>query len=216
VNGDLSPGTFTIHNSQITISSLVLASGSPRRAEILTTLGIPFEIDVSRVPETIRAGESGEQAAMRLAAEKAAEVAARRPGRWVLAADTLVLLDGEILGKPSDELDAARMLRMLAGREHRVITAVALRREGDPAREIVEQSRVSIAPMTEEEVLWYLATREPMDKAGAYAVQGLGARFIERISGSYTNVMGLPARSVYRLMREARDPALARLALACP
>ena len=195
---------------------LILASGSPRRAEILTTLGIPFEVDASRIAEEIRLGESGEQAAARLAAEKAAEVASRRPGRWVLAADTLVLLDGDTLGKPTDERDAARMLRRLAGCEHRVVTAVALQRDGDPPRGIVVQSRVSMAPMTEEEIFWYVGTREPMDKAGAYAVQGLGARFIERVSGSFTNVMGLPARSVYRLMREAPDPALARLALASP
>ncbi|MGH9367780.1 MAG: Maf family protein [Thermoanaerobaculia bacterium] len=195
---------------------LILASGSPRRAEILTGLGFPFEVDSPRVDEAVRPGESAERAASRLAAEKAAEVAGRRPGRWVLAADTLVLLDGEILGKPSGESDAAKMLRRLAGREHRVVTAVRLRRKEDPGREAVEVSHVRIAPMSQEEILWYVATREPMDKAGAYAVQGLGARFVESVSGSYTNVMGLPARAVYRLVRDAPDPALAGLALASP
>jgi nucleoside triphosphate pyrophosphatase len=195
---------------------LVLASGSPRRAEILTALGIPFEIDVPGVDEALLARETGERAASRLAAEKAAEVAARRPGDWVLAADTLVLLDGEVLGKPSGPKDAARMLARVAGQEHRVVTAVRLRRGGDAGREVVEESRVRMAPMSDEEIAWYVSTGEPMDKAGAYAVQGLGARFIEAVAGSYTNVMGLPARAVYRLMKEAPDPALARLALASP
>jgi septum formation protein len=152
----------------------------------------------------------------RLAAEKAAEVVRRRPNRWVLAADTLVLLDGQALGKPTDPDDAARLLSLLAGREHRVVTAVRLRRGTDPGREAAEESRVRMSPMSGEEIGWYVSTREPMDKAGAYAVQGLGARFIEAVAGSYTNVMGLPARAVYRLMREAPDPALARLALASP
>ena len=195
---------------------LILASGSPRRAEILTALGIPFLVDVPGVEETVRAGESGAEAASRLAAEKAAEVAGRRPDAWVLAADTLVLLDGEALGKPADDKDAARMLGRLAGREHRVVTAVRLRRGQDPGQGVVEESRVRIAPMTAEEIGWYASSGEPLDKAGAYAVQGLGARFIESVAGSYTNVMGLPARGVYRLMREAPDPALARLALASP
>ncbi len=195
---------------------LVLASSSPRRKEILTALGIPFETDAAGVDEALRPGETGEEAASRLAAEKAAEVAGRRPGRWVLAADTLVLLDGEVLGKPSGPKDAAGMLARLAGREHRVVTAVRLRRGGDAGREFVEESRVRIAPMGPEEIAWYVSTGEPMDKAGAYAVQGLGARFIEAVAGSYTNVMGLPARGVYRLMREAPDPALSRLALSSP
>jgi len=195
---------------------LILASGSPRRAEILTALGIPFEIDVPGVPETIEPGEPAEGAAARLAAEKAAEVSARRPGRWVLAADTLVVVGDDILGKPIDSDDARRMLRRLAGRGHLVVTGVRLRRGADPGRGIVERSRVAIAPMSDEEISWYVATREPMDKAGAYAVQGLGARFIEAVEGSYTNVMGLPARGVYRLVREAPDPALAALALSCP
>jgi len=160
----------------------------------------------------LREGETAPQAASRLAAEKAAEVAARRPGEWVLAADTLVALDGAILGKPRDDSDAARMLRLLSGRDHRVVTAVRLRRGPDPGRETVVWSDVRIAPLSEEEIAWYVASEEPRDKAGAYAVQGRGARFIESVAGSYTNVMGLPARAVYLLMKEAGDPALARLA----
>ena len=133
----------------------------------------------------------------RLAAEKAAQAAARHPDSWVLAADTLVLLGEEILGKPRDDADARRMLGLLAGREHRVVTATRLARGADAGRERIETSRVRVAPLSPEEILWYVAIGEPRDKAGAYAVQGLGSRFIESVSGSYTNVMGLPARSVY-------------------
>jgi septum formation protein len=197
--------------------SLILASASPRRAEILTSLGIPFRVVPSSIEEEVRPGETAEAAASRLAAEKAADVSARHPSDWVLAADTLVFFSGgEILGKPADDAEAARMLRELSGREHRVVTAVRLRRGSEDGRAEVILSGVRIAPLTEEEIAWYVATGEPRDKAGAYAVQGLGARFIEAISGSYTNVMGLPARAVYRLLRDVRDPALAALALSSP
>ena len=157
-------------------------------------------------------GESAEHEASRLAAAKAACVAARRPGSWILAADTLVRRDGRILGKPGDEAEAAAMLRFLGGKEHQVVTAVRLRRGAGPGSEIIEVSRVRIAPLSDEEILWYVATGEPRDKAGAYAVQGLGSRFIESVEGSYTNVMGLPARAVYLLLKESGDPALAGLA----
>jgi len=195
-------------------ASLILASASPRRAEILRSLGIPFAVRPADVPEDLLPGETAEAAAIRLADAKAAAAAARDPGRWVLAADTLVFLDGLILGKPRDDEDAATMLRQLAGREHGVVTALHLRR-GAAGRGIAraEVSRVRFAPMDAEEIAWYVATGEPADKAGAYGVQGLGARFIEEIRGSFTNVMGLPARTVYRMLRDARDPALATLAL---
>jgi septum formation protein len=195
------------------VSRLVLASASPRRAEILTALGIPFTVVATDVDETVAPGESGRAAASRLAAEKAAASAALRPGDWVLAADTLVLLDDAILGKPRDGTDARGMLRRLSGREHKVVTAVRLTKASGPGLEAIEESRVKIAPLDEEEIRWYVSTGEPLDKAGAYAVQGLGARFVESVEGSFTNVMGLPARSVYRLLREAPDPALVRLAL---
>jgi len=205
-------------NRQSTIDNpsipLVLASSSPRRAEILTSLGIPFVVDPADVPEEIRPGESARDAVSRLAADKAAHVAARHPDSWVLAADTLVLVGKTILGKPRDDLDARRMLGLLAGREHRVVTAVRVKRGADTGRERIETSEVRIAPMSPEEILWYVATGEPGDKAGAYAVQGLGSRFIESVSGSYSNVMGLPARSVYLLLKESGDASLARLALA--
>jgi septum formation protein len=192
---------------------LVLASASPRRAEILTALGIPFTVVATDIDETVAPGESGRAAASRLAAEKAAASAALSPGDWVLAADTLVLLDDAILGKPRDGTDARGMLRRLSGREHKVVTAVRLTKASGPGLEAIEESRVKIAPLDEEEIRWYVSTGEPLDKAGAYAVQGLGARFVESVEGSFTNVMGLPARSVYRLLREAPDPALVRLAL---
>jgi septum formation protein len=195
---------------------LILASSSPRRAEILTHLCIPFVVDAPRVEEEILPGETAERAAARLADQKAAEVALRHPASWVLAADTLVVLDGAILGKPRDEQDARRMLRLLSGRRHRVVTGVRLRRGAERGWGLVEESLVTVAPLSEEELTWYVATGEPRDKAGAYAVQGLGARFIEAVEGSFTNVMGLPARGVYRLMRDARVSALGLLALSSP
>jgi septum formation protein len=176
-------------------------------------MGIRFIVDPADVPEEIRPGESARDAVSRLAADKAAHVAARHPDSWVLAADTLVLVDEAILGKPWDDADARRMLGLLAGREHRVVTAVRVQRGPDAGRDRIETSQVRIAPLSPEEILWYVATGEPRDKAGAYAVQGLGSRFIESVSGSYTNVMGLPARSVYLLLKESGDASLARVAL---
>jgi nucleoside triphosphate pyrophosphatase len=197
--------------------SLILASASPRRAEILSSLGISFTVDPPTLEEKVRQDETVREAVSRLAAEKAAEVAARHAGEWVLAADTLVFFPaGPILGKPRDDADAARMLSRIAGKEHRVATAVRLRKGADPGQEILQESRVRMAPLSEEEIRWYVATGEPRDKAGAYAVQGKGARFIEAIAGSYSNVMGLPARAVYRLLKDARDPALDLLALSSP
>lgn len=193
---------------------LVLASASPRRAEILSSLGIPFVVRAVDVREEPLPGETAEAAAVRLASEKAAAAARLDPHAWVLAADTLVFLDGAILGKPRDAAEAAAMLRRLSGREHGVVTAVHLRRGEAPGRGVAEISRVRFAPLEDDEIAWYVGTGEPADKAGAYGVQGLGARFIEEIHGSFTNVMGLPARAVYRLLRASPDPALALLALA--
>jgi septum formation protein len=192
---------------------LILASASPRRAEILRSLGIPFTVSATDVPEDLLPGETAEAAARRLAADKAARAAERAPESWVLAADTLVFLDGATLEKPRDDADAAAMLRRLAGREHGVVTAVHLRRGADAGRGVAEISRVRFAPMSDAEIAWYVATGEPRDKAGAYGVQGLGARFVAEIRGSFTNVMGLPARAVYELLRGAPDPALGLLAL---
>ena len=192
---------------------LILASSSPRRAEILAALGIPFEISPADIPEILVPGETGPEAAARLAREKATAAAVRHAGEWILAADTLVLVDSVVLGKPADDRGAREMLRLLSGREHRVVTAVHLRKGFADGTGEIEESRVRIATMTDEEIRWYVETGEPRDKAGAYAVQGLGARFVEGVDGSFSNVMGLPARTVYRLLREAPDPDLARLAL---
>jgi nucleoside triphosphate pyrophosphatase len=180
---------------------LVLASASPRRAEILAALGIPFDVVPSRVEETLLPGEDAVGAASRLAREKARDV--YRPGSVpVLAADTLVFLGATILGKPADAADARRMLSLLSGATHSVVTSVALLSE-DALFEESAVSRVRFASLSDEEIAWYAASREPLDKAGAYAVQGAGARFVESIEGSPSNVIGLPARSVYGLLRRA-------------
>lgn len=141
---------------------------------------------------------------LRLAREKAQAVA--RPGELVLAADTTVVVDGEILGKPLDAEDARRMLRLLAGREHEVLTGIALaepnQENGGRTVARVDLTRVRIAPLTDEEIGWYVETGEPMDKAGAYGIQGLGSLFVEAVDGNYTNVVGLPVPAVYKLFAE--------------
>ncbi len=197
-------------------SPLVLASASPRRALILSELRIPFLVDAPDIEETLLPDELAEAAACRLAIAKAAEVARRRPESWVLAADTLVLLEETILGKPENDADAARMLSRLSDRTHRVVTAVCLRKGDRNELSEVAWSSVSFAPLSREEISWYVATGEPRDKAGAYGIQGLGARFVVKIEGSYTNVMGLPAAVLYRLMKASRDSALSALALSSP
>ena len=178
---------------------LVLASSSPRRREILTALGLAFDVRAADVDESLRDGESPFDAAERLAREKAATVGA--PEVLVVAADTLVVLDGVALGKPKDRADVRRMLAALAGRSHDVVTGVACAREG----RIVsgrETTRVVFAAMSQAEIEEYAATGEPDDKAGAYAMQGIGGLFVERVEGSPSNVVGLPVRLLYRLAKE--------------
>ena len=151
--------------------------------------------------ETPRPGEEPGAYVLRLAREKAQ--AAARPGELVLAADTTVVIDGEILGKPRDDEDAGRMLRLLAGREHEVLTGVALfEADAGHLAARVDRSGVRMAPLSEAELAWYVATGEPRDKAGAYAIQGLGSLFVEAVSGNYSNVVGLPVPVVYRLFAE--------------
>ncbi|MBI3679893.1 MAG: septum formation inhibitor Maf [Acidobacteria bacterium] len=177
---------------------LILASQSPRRQEILRNAGFSFIVQAASVAEIRRPGEEPEQYARRLAREKAACV---DPGEnAVLAADTIVLTDSHMLGKPTDPDDAARMLRLLSGRDHQVLTAVCLR---DRSREIVDsaRTRVRFATLEEAEIQAYVASGEPMDKAGAYAIQGLASKFVERIDGCYFNVVGLPVSLVYRLWK---------------
>ena len=180
---------------------LVLASASPRRAHILRTLGIPFRVVVSAVDETLEPGEAGAVAVERLARAKAREVACHE-SLPVLAADTEVVCDGRVLGKPDSEGAALDMLAGLHSRTHEVVTGLCLVHEG-VLRSDVERSLVTLGPMTEAERRWYVATGEPMDKAGGYHVDGRGALFITKVSGSPSNVAGLPVRLLLRLAREA-------------
>jgi septum formation protein len=182
-------------------SRLVLASASPRRARILRDLGVSFRVLVSHEDESVRPGEDGAAAVERLARAKALAVAGEET-LPVLAADTEVLCDGHILGKPVDERDALAMLRRLQGRAHEVVTGVCVV-AGGVARSGVERSVVRFAPMSERELAWYVATGEPLDKAGGYHVDGKGALFVETVEGSPSNVAGLPVRLLLRLVREA-------------
>jgi len=179
----------------------VLASASPRRARILRGLDVSFRVKVSHEDESLRPGEDGAVAVERLARAKALAVA-REEMLPVLAADTEVLCDGHVLGKPAGETDAVAMLRRLQGRAHDVVTGVCLVASG-VARSGVEHSVVRFAPMSERELAWYVATAEPLDKAGGYHVDGKGALFVETVEGSPSNVAGLPVRLVLRLVREA-------------
>ena len=171
--------------------SLILASASPRRRELLSRFGTEFLIDPASAPENPPSGATPAETVAALSAAKAAEVAARHPGDTVIGADTVVELDGTILGKPSDEDDAFRMLRALSGREHRVFTGVTLIR-GDTRMTRTEMTKVFFRVLDEEEIASYIRTGEPMDKAGAYGYQGLASLFVERIEGDFFNVVGLP------------------------
>lgn len=186
---------------------IVLASQSPRRQDILAQAGLPFVVRVSGIAEVRAGGEPPEQYVQRLAREKAAAVPSS-PDEFVLAADTTVVVDSAVLEKPESDHDAARMLRALSGREHVVMTGVCLRHG---AREwfCVEQTRVRFASLTEEEILAYTASGEPMDKAGAYAIQGRASKFITGIDGCFFNVVGLPVARVYALLKEAGYYSLA-------
>jgi septum formation protein len=194
-----------------TAAPLLLASASPRRRELLGRAGVAFEVSPADIDESARDGESPEQLAARLARDKALHVARRSgadPPRWVLGADTIVVLEGLVYGKPADAEDAARILGALRGRTHRVVTAVALARsDGAALREIRVESRVTLRAASDPEIRAYVATGEPLDKAGAYAVQGFGGRLVERIEGSLSNVIGLPLDETLALLREAGLPA---------
>jgi septum formation protein len=178
---------------------LILASASARRAELLRAAGIPFEVEPAEIDESPRPGEAPSQYVQRLAREKAQAVAARHPDAAVLAADTTVVVDGLILGKPVDDSDARAMLSRLSGRTHDVLTGVALVRNGQ-AISAVETTRVRFVPMSSSDIEWYVASREPHGKAGAYAIQGLASRFVDRVEGSYSNVVGLPVTLVWKLV----------------
>lgn len=180
---------------------IILASRSPRRSELLAAAGISFEVLAADIDETPHPNEAPAAYVERLAIEKARAVFALRPESRVLGADTTVTIDGQILGKPEDEADAMRMLRLLNGRPHEVHTGVALvSRSG--VRSAVDTTRVWFATMTDEDISWYVATGEPLDRAGAYAIQGFASRFIPRIDGSYSNVVGLPVALVSSILNE--------------
>jgi septum formation protein len=209
---------------------LILASASPRRQELLRNARIPFVVQAADIDERVRDGESPRDCAERLAREKAVTVSRSRPGDCVLGADTIVVVDGNILGKPRDADDAARMLRMLSGRVHEVITGVCLagvrdqgsgvgksKTQATPVlRGVDEQlatgnrqlttasetTLVTMSGLSDDDIREYVATGEPMDKAGAYAIQGIASRWIPRIEGDYSNVVGLPVALVYRMLLE--------------
>jgi len=187
--------------------ALVLASASPRRRELLQNAGIPFIIQASKIPELPREGEAPQACAERLAREKALDVFRQRPQDFVLGADTIVIVDGQILGKPRDGADAARMLRLLAGRTHQVTSGVCLigpdlKREGSVEDIRSKTTQVTMSKVSDQDIQSYVATGEPLDKAGAYAIQGIASRWISRIEGDYFNVVGLPVSLVYRMLRE--------------
>ena len=185
--------------------TLVLASASPRRAELLGSAGFTFTVDPAEIDEAERPGESPAAYVIRVARGKARAVAARRrePGEIVLGADTTVVANGEILAKPADESDAVRMLQLLAGREHYVFTGVVAI-SGARELEEVAATRVRLLPLEIDEIQWYVGTGEPMGKAGAYAIQGRAARFIDWIEGSWSNVVGLPVATVAQMIKRLK------------
>jgi septum formation protein len=183
---------------------LILASASPRRRELLGDLGVRFDVVASDVPEIPAPGEPPAAFACRAAREKAADVARRSPDAFVLAADTVVTLDGAVFGKPADRADARRMLHALSGRTHEVLTAVALADPAGRIDELLVRSEVEFRALTAADIDAYLASDEPYDKAGAYAVQGSAQRFVLQVRGSYSNVVGLPVDEVRALLRRRR------------
>jgi septum formation protein len=183
---------------------LILASASPRRAELLTSAGYQFVVEPADVDESLLPGETPEVYALRVARAKADVIAARHPHDGVvLAADTVVVAGSDILGKPVHAADATRMLARLSGTVHEVLTALVVRSPSAELTEVV-RTRVQFIDLRAEDIAWYVGTGEPEGKAGAYAIQGRGARFIDRIEGSWSNVVGLPLATVARMLAEAR------------
>ena len=183
---------------------LILASASPRRAELLHNAGIPFTVDPAHVPEQPLLGERPLDYAQRLAGEKANAVFARHSSDAVLGADTVVVIDEHLLEKPASADDAARMLRLLSGCTHQVITGVSLAADG-LARTEAEITQVTFSQLSDEEITAYIKTGEPMDKAGAYGIQGIASRWVTSIEGDYFNVVGLPVARVFRMLRRAEE-----------
>jgi septum formation protein len=180
---------------------LILASGSPRRAHLLWAAGIAYEAIPADIDESLFAGEQAEPYVRRLSQTKARAVASKRPGSAVLGADTVVIVDRQILGKPRDAEHARHMLRMISGRWHEVMTGVTLIAQNREFSEVVV-TRVEFAPLSQAEIEWYVASGEPLDKA-AYGIHGLASRYVLRVEGSYTNVVGLPIPEVYQMCTAA-------------
>ncbi len=187
-------------------NKLILASRSPRRSELLRTLGLEFEVNPSQVEETTDPEQSPEQNATNIARDKARWVARANPGSYVLGADTMVVLGQEIIGQPADEGDACRILSKLAGKQHRVITGVVLITPETEEYETAVVSTVSLKSVSENEIRSYIATGEPLDKAGAYAIQGEGSFLVESWEGSYSNIVGLPLEALTDLFQQAGFP----------
>ena len=190
-------------------TNIILASASPRRRELLEQIGLSFQIIPSLVEEKELPGESPDAHVVRLSLEKASEVAVRdkTTARWIIGSDTIVLCDNRILGKPADAIQATSMLRLLSGREHRVLSGFAvIDKESGQQRAEAVSTKVKFRQLTDEEIARYIATGEPMDKAGAYAIQGLGVCFVAGIEGSYTNVVGLPLCRLTLALKELGVP----------
>jgi septum formation protein len=186
------------------LGRFILASASPRRSELLNQLGLEFEIVPSGIDEVVQEGETPAEHVRRLATAKAGELADRYPAAWVIGADTIVVINGDLLGKPADESEARSMLAKLSGRKHEVFTGIAvMRKVVEVNLSAVVTSEVIFKDISPEEIDWYVKTDEPYDKAGGYAVQGRSAFFIKEIHGSYTNVIGLPLCEAVNLLKLA-------------
>jgi septum formation protein len=189
----------------------ILASQSPRRRELLASIGLEFEVMPSAIPEVHQPGESPEEYVARLSRDKAAAIATRHADAWIIAADTTVLLGEELLEKPADADDAKRMLSTISGKTHIVYTGVTLQNAASGWQDTrVAETEVRMLPLDERDIAWYVSTGEPLDKAGAYAAQGIGGIFIDSIHGSYTNVVGLPLALLFQMLRRAGVDVLKR------
>jgi septum formation protein len=189
------------------MDSIVLASGSPRRREILTTLGVQFDVHPADIDESVQPGEAPLDYVRRLAATKASAVAASQPDRIVIAADTTVVIDGEILGKPVGIDEARAMARRLSGRTHQVHTGIAVAFDGEVLVD-VDTTHVTFMALSDELIEWYVTQSEPYDKAGGYALQGAASAFVERVDGNVANVIGLPVPRLLRLAAAAGHPLI--------
>ena len=191
---------------------IILASASPRRAELLKQIGVVFELAPSQIEERPHPDEAPADYITRIARAKVIAVARERSAGLIIGADTVVVLNGQVMGKPENETDAQKMLRQLSGKWHAVLTGVALY-DVQTRHEVAdyEKTLVKFAQMTDAEIEWYVRTGEPMDKAGAYGIQGLGGLFVDEVAGNYYNVVGLPIPLVYRLARRLGYPFVPQL-----